>query len=167
MTYKIIGVVILLIAGGYVSVSITRVERRRLGVLDSYISLLFYIKGQIRCFAMPVKDILAHADPALLAGCLGYPRLPRETTVVSEAPALSDMIRDSRVYLEPETERLLIAFSSELGNTYREEQVTRCEYYIEMLGEERNRLAEAVPGRIRTNSMLCLCCILGVAVLMW
>ncbi len=167
MLYKILGVVILLVAGGYVSVGITRVERRRLGVLDSYISLLFYIKGQIGCFAMPMKDILANADPHLLAGCMGYPRLPRDATVVVDAPALPDMIRDSRDYLEPETERLLTAFSSELGHTYREEQVARCEHYIEMLGEERARLAEAVPGRIRTNSVMCLCCILGVAVLLW
>lgn len=167
MIYKILGVVILLLAGGYVALGITRVERRRIGVLDSYISLLFYIKGQIGCFAMPMEEILSRADPVLLAGCLGYPHLPRETTVIVDTPALPDMIRVSRVYLEPETERLLIAFSSELGHTYREEQVARCEYYIEMLGEERNRLIEAVPGRIRINSVLCLCCILGVAVLLW
>ena len=98
---------------------------------------------------------------------MGYPRLPREATVVVDVPALPDLIRDSRVYLEPETERLLTAFSAELGRTYREEQVARCEHYIEMLGEERTRLVETVPGRIRTNSVLCLCCILGVAVLLW
>ena len=80
---------------------------------------------------------------------------------------LPDMIRGSRLYLEPETERLLTAFSSELGHTFREEQVARCDHYLEALGEERRRLAEALPGRIRMNSVLCLCCVMGVAVLLW
>ncbi len=167
MIYKIIGTLILLAAGGYVSMGITRVERRRMGVLDSYISLLFYIKGQIGCFAMPIEDILANTDPALLAGCLGYARRTREEIYPFTVPTLPELIRDSRVYLEPESERLLTAFSSELGHTYREEQVARCDHYIEALAEERRRLAEVVPGRVRMNSVLCLCCVLGVAVLLW
>lgn len=166
MLYKVLGVILLLAAGGYVSVSVTGVERRRLGVLDSYISLLYYIKGQIGCYAMPVNDILWSADPSLLAACLG--RGASSGGDFQHPPlTLPDMIRDSRLYLEPETERLLTAFSSELGHTFREEQVARCDHYLEALGEERRRLAEALPGRIRMNSVLCLCCVMGVAVLLW
>ena len=54
MIYKVIGTVILLLAGGYISAAMTRFERRRLRVLDGYISLIYYIKGQIDCYAMPV-----------------------------------------------------------------------------------------------------------------
>ena len=160
---KVLGVVILLVAGGYVSMAVTRLERRRLRVLDGYISLLLYIKGQIGCYAMPVCDILASADPAMLAACRG------ETYqgIVQPVLPLPEMIRDSHVYLEPESERLLCAFSSELGHTFREEQVTRCEYYIEALGEERRRLAESVPARARMNSALSLCCAIGAAILLW
>ena len=167
MLYKIIGVTILLVAGGYVSLGISGVEKRRMGVLDGYISLLFYIKGQIGCYAMPMEQIMAHADPALLAACLGQPTRVGEEAVLISAPTLDGMIRDSRAYLEPESERLLTTFSSELGKTFREEQLLRCDYYIEALGEERKKLAESLPGRIRMNSVLCLCCLLGVAVLLW
>lgn len=167
MLYKVIGVLVLLTAGGYVSLGITRIERRRLRVLDGYISLLFYIKGQIGCYAMPMNDILASADPTLLSDCLGHARRWREDGVVYEVPAFSDMIRESRAYLEPESERLLMAFSSELGHTFREEQVGRCEHYIEALEEERRRLSEVVPLRVRMNGVLCMCCVLGMAVLLW
>ena len=71
MIYKVIGTVILLLAGGYISAAMTRFERRRLRVLDGYISLIYYIKGQIDCYAMPLSDILARADPAVIAACLG------------------------------------------------------------------------------------------------
>ena len=64
MICKLVGSLILLFAGGYVSVAITRFERRRLRVLDGYISLIYYIKGQIDCYAMPLPAIMASADPA-------------------------------------------------------------------------------------------------------
>lgn len=162
MLYKLIGVGMILLAGGYVSVSLSHMERRRLSVLDGYISLLRYIKGQIDCYAMPVGDILATADPSLLAACLGLrtgePTLPL---------ALPEMISDSRLYLEPESERLLCNFSAELGHTFRAEQVSRCDYYINALGEERRRLAETAPARARMNSILTFSCALGVAILLW
>ena len=64
MICKILGSFFLLCAGGYAAVAVTRFEHRRLRVLDGYISLLYYIKGQIDCYAMPMPDILAKADPS-------------------------------------------------------------------------------------------------------
>jgi hypothetical protein len=52
----------LLFAGGYASIAMNRMEHRRLAVLDGYIALLRYIKGQINCYAMPIGDILAAAE---------------------------------------------------------------------------------------------------------
>ncbi len=162
MLYKWIGAGILMLAGGYATLAMNRMEMRRLTVLDGYISLLRYIKGQINCFAMPVGDILATADPTVLSACQGHRGKgsgARET--------LSELILDSRLYLEPETERLLQNFSAELGHTFRQEQVMRCDEYIQALGEERRKLAEATPTRIRINSILALCTTLGMTILLW
>lgn len=162
MLFKWIGVGILMMAGGYATLAMNRIETRRLTVLDGYISLLRYIKGQINCFAMPVGDILDTADPSVLSACHGEKR--HQT---AEKESLSELILASRLYLEPETERLLHNFSAELGHTFREEQVMRCEDYIRALGEERRKLAEATPARIRINSILTLCTTLGMAILLW
>ena len=168
MICKIVGCVILLMAGGYVSVSLTRFERCRLRVLDGYIALIRYIKGQIDCYAMPVTDILARADPAVIAACLG---LEFDTPIPTFSPAgehpLPDMVRQSRLYLEPESERLLRDFTGELGTAYRAQQVARCEHYLEALTEERRKLNDSLPVRLRVGSVLCLCCALGAAVLLW
>ena len=60
-----------------------------------------------------------------------------------------------------------LSFAGELGRTHRAEQVSRCDYYLSALGEERRRLADALPGRLRTGSTLCITCALAMAVLLW
>lgn len=163
MIWKLLGSLILLFAGGYVSLAITRFERRRLHVLDGYISLIYFIKGQIDCYAMPLADILASADPSVIAACLGL-----ELTSPPPVPCpLPDMVRESRLYLEPEAERLLTTLTGELGSTYRAEQVSRCEHYLTALTEERKKLMDTLPARLRATCTLCICCALVAAVLLW
>lgn len=168
MILKMIGSGILLLAGGYVSLAIAAFERRRLRVLDGYISLIYYIKGQIDCYALPLTDILARADPMVLAACLGLEMgetLPSVSHM--ESANLTAMIQKSRLYLRPESERLLTTMTGELGTTYRAEQVRRCEYYLATLTEERRKLYDTLPARLRTTGTLCLCCAVGAAVLLW
>ncbi len=168
---QLVGGLILLLVGGYVSVAVSRFERRRLRVLDGYISLIFYIKGQIDCYAMPVAEILARADPAVLAACLGMDEgesasLPPLVRATPESP-LPVLVRESRLYLEPECDRLISTFACELGQTFRADQVARCDHYITALTEERRRLADIIPARIRVSSTLCIACALAMAILLW
>ena len=165
MICKILGSLVLLFAGGYISVAIARFERRRLRVLDGYISLIYYVKGQIDCYAMPLSDILASADPAVIAACLGLD-LTTPLTQPTDIP-LTAMVRESHLYLEPEAERLLTTLTGELGSTYRAEQVARCDHYLTALTEERKKLSDTLPARLRATCTLCLCCALGAAVLLW
>lgn len=162
MLLKLLGTLILIIAGGYVSLTVSRFERRRLDVLDGYISLIYYIKGQIDCYAMPLPDIIARADPALLAACLGVdPNQP-----IPAAP-LPTLLQESRLYLDPESERLLTSFTGELGTTHRTEQVARCDHYIQALTAERQKLHTTLPARLRTSATLTLACTLCLAILLW
>jgi hypothetical protein len=168
MIWKAVGSLLLLLAGGYLSLVISHFERRRLRVLDGYISLIYYVKGQIDCYALPMDDILERADPTVLAACMGLeigeapPNLPAQGTA-----ALSHMVEESRLYLEPESERLLRSLSGEFGATFRTEQVTRCQHYLDALTRERDRLNANLPARLRATCTLCLCCAIGAAVLLW
>lgn len=163
MGFKVLGTLLLLAAGGYLSMTVNRFERCRLRVLDGYIALLGYIRGQIDCYAMPLTDILAHADPDLILMCLGGCR----TCEIPPNDVLPALIAESRPYLEPESARLLTAFTGELGTAHRTEQVARLGHYIEALTRERSKLADALPARLRTGSTLCLCCTLAAVVLLW
>lgn len=168
MAYKLAGTLLLLLVGGYLSAVMTRFERRRLRVLDGYISLLSYVRGQIDCYARPLTDILAGADPQVLAACLGldanepFPPLSAEGE-----PPLPALIKESRLYLEPESERLLLTMTGELGGGYRAEQVSRCDYYLTALLRERGKLNDTLPSRRRGVSVLCVCSTLGLALLLW
>ncbi|MBR6783036.1 MAG: hypothetical protein IKM33_07600 [Clostridia bacterium] len=168
MIYKLLGSLVLLFAGGYVSMAITRFERRRLRVLDGYISLIYYIKGQIDCYAMPLSDIMASADPAVLAACLGLDASAAHPppAVTGDRP-ITAMVQESRLYLEPEVERLLTTLTGELGSTYRAEQVARCDHYLTALTEERRKLGDSLPARLRAICTLCLCSALVAALLLW
>ena len=168
MIFKLMGSLVLLLAGGYVSLSITRFEKRRLRVLDGYISLIYYIKGQIDCYAMPLSDILASADPAVLAACLGLDGQTnlRPPVLTADRPIIA-MVEESRLYLEPEVERLLTTLTGELGSTYRTEQVARCDHYLSALTQERRKLGDSLPARLRAVCTLCLCSAVVAALLLW
>ena len=172
MIYKALGSLLLVLVGGYLALSVSRYERRRLLVLDAYLSLIYHIKGQIDCYAMPIRDILAMMDPALLAVCLGAEDVDMVREWLSrhlsspESP-LPVLVEEGRLYLSPEAERLLASFARELGATHRNDQVARCEHYIAVLGEERHRLVETLSTRIRVGGTLCLCAAVGAAVLLW
>lgn len=165
--YKLLGTLILLGAGGYVSLAMNRFERRRLSVLDGYLSLIQYIKGQIDCYAMPLTDILARADPSLIAACLGLDGPRGSEPAGGGMLPLPSLVSESRLYLEPESERLLTAFTGELGNTFRAEQVARCDYYLEALTRQRGKLADTLPARLRVGSTLCMCCAAAATILLW
>ena len=166
MLCKLIGSICLLGAGGYAALTLHRYEQRRMAVLDGYMALLYYIKGEIDCYARPITDILASADPAIIAACLG---LPTKGVQACDPPpvSLSSMVAASRAYLPPEPERLLTAFSGEVGHTHRLEQVARCDHYLTALGEERRRLSDSLSSRTRMATVLSLSGAAGMILLLW
>ena len=157
MLVKLIGSLLIALAGGGFAMAFCIFERKRLEVLDSFIALLFYIKGQIDCYCLPLSDILATLDESITRGCMCH-KTPE---------SLEEMIRHSKIYLEDETRRLLYAFSSEFGSTFRDEQLRRCDYYIQCLCEERRRLSDDLPLRSRTGSALWICSSLGLLIILW
>ena len=154
---KIIGCLLVLGAGGLAAFSTVRYERRRISVLDGWIDLIFYIRTQIDCYLTPLNEILAGADEELLYACMGD----------GHCRELGVLLQNCRLYLNPEAHRLLTAFARELGSSYREEQVKRCDYYISSLRSIRDKQMEELPAKIRVGVALCLCAALGIAILLW
>ena len=103
MTAKLFGSLLLVGAGLYIALLLARYEHRRVGVLDGYLSLLRFIRGQIDCFSMPIGQILATVDPSVLAACRGQDRASAERPAAS----LPLLLHESRGYLGAESERLL------------------------------------------------------------
>ena len=58
LAFKIAGALLVLASGTGLAVGAVRYERVRLQVHDALISLIFFIKGRIDCYAMPVEQIM-------------------------------------------------------------------------------------------------------------
>ncbi len=157
MTFKLIGALIFCLSGVMMAVSYRRFQLRKLDTVDGFISLLFYIKGQIECFSRPRSEILLTLPPEIFCACncpLG-------------AETLEELVESSRIYLDDETLRLVSSFASEFGGVFRDEQLRRCDYYIAALSEERKRVFASVSSRSRAGGALWVCGAVGIVILLW
>ena len=150
---KLLGSLLLAVTGLLLAVSISRFEQKKLRIIDSFISLIFHIKGQIDCYSMPLCDILRNRPSGL--------------ELLEGSEDLGEILDNARIYLDAETYRLLESFYLEFGGLYREEQLKRCDYYIEALGEQRRALFEDLPARQKIGSALCICSTIGILIILW
>ena len=154
---KLLGGAVLVLAGGLASALAVYREKKRLSSMDAWIDLIVFIRGQIDCYLRPLDEILAYADPALLANCAARPQDKTLSHILQRALSLHD----------EESRRLLSGFVREMGDGYREEQVKRCDYYLTALQARREKLYEEIPQRIKLACTLCLCASVGAVILLW
>ena len=154
---KIAGAILLLASGTGLALGASRFARNRLLVYDGLISLLFFIKGRIDCYAMPVQEILRTMDKGILADC----RCP------GEIDSIDELLLHVKPYISPETFRVLRTFGQGLGGGFRDEQIKWCDYYIELLRQERMQLEGELPVRAKTNGMIWILCAVGAVILLW
>ncbi len=157
MLLKLIGTIFLALSGGAAAISLRIYQRRRLDTLDGFISLIYYIKGQVDCYARPIGDIMLSLPPEILRGC----NCPKG------ASSLEELIDESRIYMDRETLRLVSAFSSEFGSIFREEQARRCDHYVSALRDLRDHVATRGEGEMRSGGAVCICVALCLAILLW
>ena len=157
MAWKLIGGLMLLGVGILAVGGLTVYEKRRLTVLEGWLDLIFYIRTQIDCYLTPIGEIFSTVDRDLLMACMG--------TGTERSPA--QLLRRSRIYLGRDACRLLDSFVREIGGCYREEQVKRCDYYLDALQKHRQGLTEELPARLRARAAVCICVALGAVILLW
>lgn len=157
ITLKLVGAVLIGLAGVIMSISYRRFQLRKLNTVDGFISLFFYIKGQIDCFSRPRSDILSSLPAEVFCAC----NCPRG------AETLEELVEASRIYLDEETLRLVSSFAAEFGSTFKDEQLRRCDYYISAVSEERKRVFAAVSARSRSGGALWIFACLGLVILLW
>ena len=154
---KILGALLILLAGGGMAVTLAGFEKKRLSVLDGWLELLTHIRGQIDCYLMPLDDILNASDTELLRACGGN----------GKCRSLRALFQASFPYLDRESRRLLSSLLREIGSSYREEQLKRCDFYLDALRMRREKIFEELPSRLKTGVTISICTALGVTVLLW
>ncbi len=154
---KFLGALLILSVGVFAAFVSVQYEKRRLTVVDGWIDLILYIRGQIDCYLLPIEDILSSGDRALLEACMSP----------SNAADLPAILTSCEIYLDGDAKRTLESFVREIGAGYREEQIKRCDYFISSLRAQREKIAAALPLRVRLCATLCICLALATAILLW
>lgn len=157
MTLKLIGSLLFALSGVVMAISYSRFQTKKLNTIDGFMSLLFYIKGQIDCFARPRSEILSTLPAEVFCAC----------NCPHGAETLEELVEASRIYLDDEPLRLMASFAAEFGSTFREEQLRRCDYYVSALSEERRRVFSEVQSKSRAGSALWICACVGIVILIW
>ena len=134
----------------------TRLEQKRLQILDAWINLISHIRLQIDCYLTPLDRILATADRTLLA------------SIGNESARTPDeLLKASLPYLNSDVARQLSTFLAALGTTYREEELKCCDYHLARLRDRREAMASALPARVKAKVTLTLCIAVGSVILLW
>ena len=154
---KILGALLILSVGVFSAYVSVQYEKKRLTVVDGWIDLILYIRGQIDCYLLPIGDILLGGDRALFEACMSP----------SNAADLPAILGASEIYLDGDAKHTLESFVREIGTGYREEQLKRCDFFIASLRTQRERIAAALPMRVRLCATLCICLSLATAILLW
>ena len=154
---KLLGALLIFSVGAFAAFVSVQYEKRRLTVVDGWIDLILYIRGQIDCYLMPLDDILSGGDRALLEACMSP----------SNAADLPAILASCEIYLDGDAKRTLESFVREIGAGYREEQIKRCDFFIASLRTQREKIAAALPLRVRLCATLCICLALATAILLW
>ncbi|MBQ2757031.1 MAG: stage III sporulation protein AB [Clostridia bacterium] len=142
--FKWLGVGLLLCCGVLGGLFFAAFEKRRVVQAEGFLRLLRAIRVQIDCFSLPVSQILASCDHALLRD-VGACELPQ---------SFPDLLKSTRLYLSPEICLLLLEFAGRLGTGYREEELRALDYYIARLAPYSEELRRELAKRERMAWLL-------------
>lgn len=143
MLIKCLGILTLLFITVYFAFEVTMMEKRKLRQAEGFMLFLRHVRAQISCFCTPLTDIFSGFSNDALEEC-GFLPVAREGN-------LSCAVDKSKgkIYLEEEEINMLSAFASQLGSSYRNEQLEICDYYIGEFENLFNRVRDEHPKKAK------------------
>lgn len=149
----------LVVVGGFAAARIlcgdgTRRCRESAACLD----FLRYIRAQIDCFCLPREEIFQrYRNPVLEeAGFLPCLR---------QSGSIADAAERNKRLASPRVRELLEAFDGELGQSWREEQLAACDFYICRVRDALASDEAALPARNKVRRTVCIAGALMLALL--
>lgn len=155
--YRIAGALMLTLSGVLGAAAMNTRASGAHAQTEALIAFMRYARNMIECFSLPAAEIIRRADREQLALC-GF-------TGESVPESFGELF--SRIHIrDADTARILQSFCDGFGRSYREEQLKEMDYYISLLCERAERLAEELPKRKKLNSTLCISSALALAILL-
>lgn len=129
---------------------------KKLSVVRGLCALLRYTKSQVENYSMPCGEILRRCPRDILLLC-GYEKdePPKDFLELYEALCIEDA----------EAKRIFFDFVSDMGNSYRAEQVRRCEEFLALMSEREIYIASRQPIEKKLTVTLSVSAVLAVLIL--
>lgn len=154
---KIIGTALTVGSGIGCGMICAKRERTRLTVLDAWIGVIERIRLEIDLYLRPLKEIVDRIPSSLLlAAGANAPRFTLQGVLLAASP-----------YLPDDARQMIGALLSDLGASYRHEQLKRCDTALFLLRREREKLSGELPARMRICRSVSCCIAAGIAILLW
>ena len=154
---KILGAFLTVGSGVVCGAIAARRERTRLTVLEAWIELIERIRLEIDLYLRPLDEILSRVSPSLLL----------RVGAGTQRKTLQGMLLAAKPYLSNQSQRLIGTLLTELGTSYRHEQVKRCDEQLCALRREYENMRGELPARLRLCKTVCTCIAAGIAILLW
>ena len=150
---KAVGAVLIMLSGIVLSSSLCAADEKSINSTEALLSIVKFTKNQIDCFGIPIGEIFKRCDRELLEKCAVYvsPTSFEEFISVAELPN--------------EAEKIITAFSSEFGSSYREGQLKSCDYCIARLSERLAADRENYKKNKKLYRAICLSAAIGIIIL--
>lgn len=161
--YKIIGSTSIFLSAMIFSIQSQQFEKAKIKQAEAFITLIKFIKKQIDCFCLPIYEIISKADHTVLKNC-GFKYFDIKNMPLDSS--FEWILNNCGFYIDSEAIELIKKFSSELGKSYREDQLKSCNYYASELIEYKNRLISDLPQKRKLRTALCICSSLSFILLM-
>ena len=150
---KAVGAVFIMLSGIVLSSSLCAADEKNINSTEALLSIVKFTKNQIDCFGIPIGEIFKRCDRELLEKCAVYvsPTSFEEFISVAELP--------------DEAEKIITAFSSEFGSSYRDGQLKSCDYCIAQLSECLANQKEDYKKNKKLYRAICLSAAIGIIIL--
>lgn len=161
--YKIIGSASIFLSAMIFAIQSQQYEKMKIKQAEAFIILIKFIKKQIDCFCLPIYEIISKSDQTVLKNC-GFKYCDINNMPIDSS--FEWILNNCWLYIDQEAIELIKKFSSELGKSYREDQLKSCDYYASELMEYKNRLISDLPKKRKIKTALCVCSSLSFILLM-
>ncbi len=157
LVLRLLGSVLLLVSASLAARYLNKRAEKELFEFDSLLRLIRQIRLEVESFSMPIPKILERLDKRLLLDC-GYRG--------DGAPTSLEELYTNIAFRSERCRELFARFSSDFGSGYREEELRKLAYYVELFSDGRRKLFEELPAKKKINTTLAISLALGIVILM-
>ena len=159
MLVNVLGGALIFLTSVFVGEEARSYERIKLKESEAFLNLVRHIRNEIACYKTPLPKIISSYSNKELLEC-GF----LENFDISWNDAV--MACSDRLHIDDDVKRILIKFGEELGGSYKDEQISCCDYYADVLSKNVAHMKEELPSKLKIyRSLSAILGILAVIIL--